>query len=388
MRRLWKGIGGWAGVLLLFFSPQVRAAEYSMEPVMSLSENYDTNPELGTLHRAATGTTFSPSSSFNALTERGELRGNAALNLTRYFDQENLNATEQFYQITSRYPFERNVFELQAGYSRDLTLTSELAETGLVLARKPRKLVTVAPKWSLELTGKLVLELDYQFADAHYSDPSLINYQTQQGTAQLVYSLSERDKLSLGFDDLTYHAPSSRIRSVESGTSLGLEHQVSETMKGALSAGIVRTASSFSGLPVEMRSREIGWSAEGHLEKQLETWSLRGGYSREIRPSGGGFLAEVNHLSLFVSKSVTSLLTASLSLDGYLTQAFGLNSPIPDSHYYKVEQRWDWQWNEHWFLSGSYRYAHQDLSGSPVKAASHALFLIMTYHSPKMAISR
>jgi len=388
MRPFWHTAGGFAAALLLVFSRGAAAAEYSVEPSMSLYGNYDSNPELGTVQQSVVGTTLSPAARLNALTERLELHGKVMINLTEYFNRPNLDAAEQYYTLSSRYPTERGAWELQSGYTRDLTLTTELAQTGQVLVRTPRNLVTIDPKWSRSLTETVTLELEYVFSDAHYSDPSLVSYQTHQGTTRLIYAFTERDSVSLNSYYLAYNAPATNFSSNEYGVTAGLEHPFTETFKWDLTAGFRNTLSTAQSPSGERSSRNIEWVAEADLEKRSETLVLRGGFSREALPSGGGYLVDVNHLSFFVQKTLTQTVSASLSLDGYLTQAIGVNLSVPDSHYYRIEQHWDWQWAERWSMGATYRYARQEQVGTSTKADSNAVFLVMTYRGPKWAISR
>jgi len=388
MRPLWRKVAGWVVGILLIFSQAVDAAEWSMEPTMSLTGEYDDNLLLGTDRKAVVGSTLSPGLKVSAVTEQLELRGSILLNITRYLNESDLNATDQYYRIFSRYLTEKSVWELEGSYTRDLTLISELMETGVVLARKRRDLLTLDPKWRGSLTEKISIEADYLFSDAEYADPSLVNYQTQQGTAQVLYQLAEYDQVSVASYYMIYRAPSVNSRSNEYGIRAGVTHRFSETFKGNLSAGIRNTKSSFQTLSSEQHASNLGWIAEGNLEKEFETSLVRGGFSRETRPSGGGYLVDVSHLSFFISKKMTTALTASLILDFYLSLPLPTNLSVQDSRYYRIEQRWDWQWAEHWFLGVSYRYARQEIENTSEEPYSNAVYLIVTYNGPKISISR
>jgi len=373
---------------LLVFSKEAAAAEWSMEPSVSLNGAYDDNPLLLPVRHPATGSTLSPSLNLGVRTEPFELQGNLLVNLTRYFTQKDLDTTDQYYTVSSRYQMERNSLELQSSYTRDLTLTSELIETGQVLNRSRRDLFTLNPKWIGSLTENFTLHAEYDFSDALYASPSLVDYQTHLGTVQAVYQSSERDQATVSSYYSTYQALTADFRSLEYGAKAGLTHRFSETFHGDATAGIRSTTSIYQTTLSERRDRGRGWVGQIDLEKEFETVHVQSGFSRETHPSGIGYLVEVNHLNFLFRKTMTTKLTASLAVDSYLSRPLRTDRLVPNSRYDKIEQRWDWQWAERWSSGVSYRYAEQAVYNAPGRAISNAVFLITTYNGPRMAISR
>ena len=124
------------------------------------------------------------------------------------------------------------------------------------------------------------------------------------------------------------------------------------------------------------------------MEKDFETLLLRGGFTRETEPSGSEYVILVNHPYFFVRKNMTTTLSASLILDLYLDHPVLTGGKIPDSRYFRVEQRWDWQWTERWSLGASYIYQEQKDYNTSIKLFSNTVYLITTYTGQKLAISR
>ncbi|MBI4715760.1 MAG: hypothetical protein HY760_07490, partial [Nitrospirae bacterium] len=122
-----------AGLLVLVFSQAARAAEWSVESWLSLKEEVSDNvwmipdPPGGVW-----GTTVSPGLRGKGLTETGELTGTASMNFVRYSGRGETNVTDLFLDAAASHWGDRSALNLSGGYVRDLTLGSELRETGLV----------------------------------------------------------------------------------------------------------------------------------------------------------------------------------------------------------------------------------------------------------------
>jgi hypothetical protein len=388
MRPFWKITGGWTVGISLFFYQGAAATEWSLEPAMSLKGQYEDNPTFIAEHHPAAGVTLSPGLKFDAQTERLDLQGSLLLNVTRYPTERSLDRTDQYYTVSGLYSAERNRWGLQGSYTQDQTLATELTQTGKVLAWSRRDFYTLNPKWIRTLTEKVTLQADYTFSAAHYFDPGLTSYQNQQGTVQMETKLSERDQSTLSAYYTSYRALKVVSRSFEYGARIGLTHRFSETFHADLNVGTRNTTSKIETDLYEFHDRERGWVGDLKMEKEFETVLVRGGFTRETEPSGSGYVILVNHPYFFVRKTMTTTLSASLALDLYLDHPVLTGGRIPDSRYFRVEQRWDWQWTERWSLGASYIYQEQKEYNTQNNLFSNTVYLITTYTGQKVAISR
>jgi len=388
MRPFFRRTGSWTvGILLVFFQ-EAAATEWSLEPSMSLKGQYEDNPTFIAEHHPAAGVTLSPALKFEAQTEPLDLQGSFLLNVVRYPTEQDLNRTDQYYTLSGLYTRERNSWGLQGSYTQDQTLSTELSQTGKVLTWSRRDYYAVDPKWIHALTETITLQADYTFSAAHYFEPTLINYQNQQGTIQAQYKFSERDQSTLSSYYTSYRALTVVSRSFEYGARIGLTHHFSETFEADANVGTRNTTSKIETALYEFHDRERGWVGDLKMEKDLETLLLRGGFTRETEPSGSGYVILVNHPYFFVRKNMTTTLSASLILDLYLDHPVLTGGKIPDSRYVRVEQRWDWQWTERWSLGASYIYQEQKEYNTSIKPFSNTVYLITTYTGQKIAISR
>jgi hypothetical protein len=380
--------GAWTVGILLVLSQGAAATEWSLEPSMSVKGQYEDNPTFVAEHHPAAGVTFSPDLKFEARAERLDLQGSLLVNIIRYPTEQTLNRTDQYYTVSGLYTLERDSLGLDTLYTQDQTLTSELNQTGKPLVWARRDYLKLEPKWTHTLSEKAVLEADYTFSAAHYFDPTLINYQDQQGTVQMRYKLSERDQSTLGAYYSSYRALTVVSRSFEYGARIGLAHDFSETFHADASAGTRNTTSKIQTALYEFHDRGQGWVGDLKMEKAFETVLVRGGLTRETEPSGSGYVILVNHPYLFLQKTMTTTLSASLIFDLFLDHPVATGGKIPDSRFVRVEQHWDWKWNERWSLGASYLYQEQRQYHTPVRPFSNTVYLITTYTGSKMAMSR
>ncbi|HZC68508.1 MAG TPA: hypothetical protein VE201_07835 [Nitrospirales bacterium] len=357
---------------------------------MSLKEEFNDNILLTTMpHQTVWGTTVSPELRFNALTENTEIRGSARMNFVKYYGDTGLDTTEQYFQASTAYSMERDVWGLGGAVTRDSTLTGELRETGLVNARVPRDLRSVNPTWKRSMTERLSLQSGYQFADVTYGTTgSLFAYQTHGGTAGLSYQLSEQDLVEGTGSYLHFEAPSAHSRSSDYGVQLGLTHRFSETLRGSLTGGARRTTSVVTAMGATLDDRRTVWAADGSVEKQFETGVVRGRFSREINPSGAGYLVQVDHLSIAVERELTDTMKGFITGEAYWIEALRREVTIPNGSYYRIAPTWRWQWNEWWSLEVSYSYAGRQAGGGAGAAEQNVTSVNLTYSGYKWAVSR
>ena len=398
------------------------AAEWSIEPSISLHEEYNDNIRFTPApHPKVWQTTLRPSLKFSNKTEVSEVSGQLQLGINRYAGDPTLNQTDQLLLLFASRMSERNTWSMNTSYRRDTT--SEVATTGLVQSRTQRSALTLNPSWTRSLTEKTSLRLDYQYQDVKYDKGTSTNYTYKQGGATLQYVLTERDKVSLGaFYSKVDYAPNTTVvpvcfsvifgfcfssgtitsETVSNSNTRGVQvdwnHLFSETMTGSFSLGrrnVINTSTlnqtrigggTTTILPESVtETHSNNYSLSGKLDKQFESGTIGGLISRDVNPSGSG-LVQTTQYGLSMSKSLTEKLTASLDTSVYHTTYISVTAP--GSRYYTFEPRLSWHFSEAWMLDSGYRFARvqYDNGSSPITA--NAVYLNLTYSWPKIAVSR
>lgn len=366
--------------------PPAGAVEISLAPSATLTELLSDNLRMATEgHKVVWGSVFSPGLRWGADTELLEVRGEMRANLQRYIGEEELSADDTLLALASRYKLEQRRVGVNGTLVRDSTWTSEVRETGLVLAARRRRARTVDGFWEESLTERVSIRSGYQRADARYAGEGegLFDYRTQTGKIDLTMDLSERGRATVGGYFLGYQAPSARIRSIDAGVQAGLTRAFSETVQATLLTGVrqVITTSSFG----EAGFKDRSWGILGDLEveKEFEAGRWRGGVGRRINPSGSGSLIQADRLFTSAEREMTEQTGVSIAINGYRNRALRTGSVFPtESFAFNVEPAWRWRWTERWSMYLSYRYAWQK-ERNAASADSHTVAWQVEYEGLK-----
>ena len=399
---------------LSLFSLTAQSAEWSIEPSVSVREEYNDNIRLTTLpHKSVWGTSLTPAVNFSSKTEISEITGGARLNFYRYSGEPNLDSNDQIFSLLSKYKTERNTFGLNGSYVRDSTLASELISTGVVQARKQRGNLTLNPSWTTFASERTWFTLDYQLSRVKYDDAAaagLIDYNNQTASVSAVHRLSQQDQLSGTIYYSKYETSPANFKSNTTGLRLGITHDFSETFNGSLTLGTRSTLSKsqqnalvcpapvflcqfgfvpFEVVPFTTETRSRGYTLNASLNKQFETTTLSGQISREANPSANGALVQADRIGLSVANKFAPTLTGSVDASIYRSRYIGNIITSSNSRYYTVGPRLSWRMSEWWSLDTGYTHSrHEYDNASTAAATANSAFVLVRYDWPKLAISR
>lgn len=379
------------GIAVLAWAVELRAAEWSAEPSVSLRADYNSNLTLTVFpHDEVWGYWASPAVTFAGSTESLRVSAKAAADFVRYVGGEDVSFTNLYFPLSARYRREQDTWSLEGGLTRDNTLLGELQQTGVRVSFTQRNLWTANPSWTRALTEKLSVQGGYQFADASYDNGfrlGLIDYQVHGGNGAVLYDLTERDQVQFTGHYVTFSAPDARLRSAYYGATASMTHSFSESATGTVSGGPRQVSTSQFGL----KDSELVWLFAANLRAQGERSSLQLDVSRDINPSGLGLLIRTDRAAVTVSNDVTETLTASISgqvllASGIATKGFTVG--FPDQRYVSATPKITWRMTDWWTLTVSYTYAQLDIDNPSRTAGANSTFVMVTYTMPKLAVSR
>lgn len=386
---LWPAV--LAGIAVLAWAVEVRAAEWSAEPSVSVRGDYNSNLTLTLFpHDEVWGYWVSPAVSFAGSTETLRVSAKAAADFVRYAGGEDVSFTNLYFPLSARYRREQDTWSLDGGFTRDNTVLGELQQTGVRVSFTQRDLWAVNPVWTRALTEKLSVQGGYQFVDASYDNGfrlGLIDYQVHGGSGAVWYDVTERDQVQLTGHSVTFSAPDARLRSVYYGATAGMTHSFSETTSGTLSGGPRQVSTSQFGL----KDSELVWLFAASLRARGERSSLQLDVGRDINPSGLGLLVQTDRAAVTVSNDVTETVTASITgqvllASGIATRGFAFF--FPDQRYVSATPKIAWRMTDWWTLAVSYTYAQLDIDAPSRTAHANSTFVMLTYTMPKLAVSR
>jgi len=409
-----------AALFCLFSSGAVVAAEWSIEPSISLREEYNDNIRFtASPHPGVWQSRLTPSVKLSSKTEVSEVSGSAQMSINQYAGDPLVeNRNDQFFTLLTRLQSERNTWAMNASYKQDSTAESERIATGVVQVRTQRSALSLSPSWTRTLTERSSFKLDYNYQEVKYdAHINLNDYTNQQVGGTLQYRLSELDTVSLSanYSILDYASALSSYPSLvpgylyiggdpaqpvfsgygiggtdtiirknnTSGIQASATHMFSETLRGDLSVGYRTTVtdtnhscngflgfvSPYTGtfctgivnhggiIAFSDKSRGNGSSFNASLEKSFESSKVSGFASRDTNPSGSG-LVETDKFGVSLNRKLTEKLTGSFDAITYHTKYIGLT--YPGSRYYTVEPKLNWRFTEWWTLDAGYRYARYE----------------------------
>ncbi|GAO34654.1 hypothetical protein SCT_0033 [Sulfuricella sp. T08] len=400
----------------LFSSGAAVAAEWSIEPSVSLREEYNDNIRFVTSpHPGVWQSRLSPSIRMSSNTEVAEVSGLAQLNIIQFAgDPQVENRNDQVFSLLTRYQSELNAWAMNVSYKQDST-ADERNTTGVAQNFTQRSTLSLSPSWMRTLTERSSLNLDYSYQEVKYGahTNNLNDYTSQQVGGTLQYRLTEQDQVSLSANySKSDYAPETKVsdpspfylstttlnKSDLSNVQLGIDHAFSETLRGSLTLGKRNTITMKEqsqalclGLacatPVNVKSetQSAGTTFSANLGKTFESSTVSGFASRDTNASGSG-LVETDKFGVSLNRSLTEKLTGSFDATAYRTKY--IDATAPASRYYTFEPKLNWRFTEWWTLDAGYRYARSESDAVTNATTANVVYLNLVYNWPKKAISR
>lgn len=289
---------------------QALADDWQIVPSMFVGTSYADNPRLlaeGGL--STSGAIGELRANLLRRTERSELTLRPRLTSARYSDDESLDSDDRYINAAYHWVGERSEWNMDLGWTRDTTLTSELGSTGLVQSNRRHEAGTfsVAPKvmFTERVSGGMQMYLvDNRYLDAEFTGLMDYRYITLSAFSQVV--------LTDAGSALTLTAQGGRL------STEGLF--ASQTEDGTLRLGwtfqpwLLWTVS-FSGGPSMVKTSQAsdtGLVVDSEIKRQGDRWSLTANAGRSQAPTGRGVLTRRDDVRLTFNRSLTERLSANL----------------------------------------------------------------------------
>jgi hypothetical protein len=234
---------GWA----LFFSTDLRAAEYTVTPALTVRGGYNDNvffKEAGDVELRV-----SPALDVIAKTEKAHMEAGAVLDMWEYKRLNEFDSTEQRYRLSvGLTPGDLWQTGVSGTYTDDYTFVSTLEETGVLADKSRRKRSTVDPYVTAVLDARNTLRGGYSFVETNFDLDRYPDYRIHG--ASLTWSralLNEKTVFfcSAGLSDAVYKQTAGDTEQLTYRTVIGWEHRFTEILKGTFSVGPTYSDSDF-----------------------------------------------------------------------------------------------------------------------------------------------
>lgn len=306
----------WAAVCLstvAVAATDVQAADWSSEPWADVRAEYNDNILLIPNQRnGVMGGMVNAGVRVQRSEELGFLRLAPSLRSTRYDTSEPLDSNEQLIDATWSRRSELGQWRVDANWTRDTTLTSELEITGLVQSRKRRVAYYVAPSYKYAVTPRNLVGVDLVYTSAKYEDADftgLVDYTYLRSAANWGYQWSERTVVSGILTASRMEAEQINNTVDSTGAQLQLNTNFSERWDGTFSAGLRHSKTTRVGT-----TSSNGWLADARMNRKDDYGAWRIGLSRTVDPSGIGTLVQRDQLTLAREQALSPLWHLSASV--------------------------------------------------------------------------
>lgn len=377
-------------------------------------------------HDSVWETSLTPGLKFGVARENQGISGDLSTAIRRYAggsgreSSDLLDREDYFLNTNAYYNTERNKFTALLHYTRDSTLDSALDETGQVIeSRATRSRMTLAPSWTYGFNEKTALNLGYQYRTVSYQDvgaPSTVDYDYEiyNASATRQFSPKLQGTLSASYG---IFKPDSGFASRTINLQLGISRSFSETVSTSWLAGIRETTSDrlipvgfcigapginfpdcSPGFPVVTGTARSTLTTDSPvysagITKLLETGKLSAELTRISHPGSRGDLLDTTRLSLVGEHRFAETLSSRLSIEyinsDTIVNLVGIPTKTTDD-YFRIRPSLTWQWRRELALSADYQYARHKSNSrlGPDSAERNALYISVTYHLPRISISR
>jgi len=360
-------------------SPAAWAEEWSTQPWADASAEYSDNLQLIPGHsQGIVGGVMNAGMRLKRADERGSLTVAPSLRATRYDSTEPLDSNDQ--DITGAWSRrgELGEWRMDAEWTRDTTLTSELEVSGLVQTRKRRLQRYLAPSFSYAVSPRSTLTVDAAYTAVAYGDAQftgLVNYKYASTDLNWAYQWSEKTTVTGTIYGTRLKVAQLDSRTDTTGVQARLDSALSERWDGELSAGVRR--SDGSGLAATVGK---GWLMDISATRKDEVGQWRLGVSRTVDPSGIGVLVQRDQWQVTREQQLNDWWRGSAGVYWVINKDLQSVAANQDRHYRYATLRLSRVLTRTWRVDAQYSYAWQRYAGE-IDHAERNIFMLGIHYS-------
>jgi hypothetical protein len=405
-----RGLAAASGLAVLCATTFVWPAEWAFDSQAYARLNYNDNVNLLPDQKDRQNSiSLSPSATFSRNTERSSLSGNVQISVNRFPGNSALDSTDDVIGLNFHDQAERLRWGIALNHIRDSTLQTELAQTGIVQARKQRTSASLSPDVTWSWSERLSTTLSFLRANTGYeAGAGLADYSFQRPTLATKYLMSERTALIVQAFRSKTTTTDDAIEAKSTGATIGLTHDLSETLTLSASVGQQSTDTrirsqqffcpfgslilcQFFGIPLQVQSVESNTTQKGllfdlALKQAADTHSWSVGSGRDTQSTASGQTVETTRISADFSFSFDERRSAGMSGSWLRSKYIGGEGATTD--YRRIDAFYSWRFAEYWTLGTGVGRAQQKAEGNFGQATANSAYASVTYVWPRIAVAR
>lgn len=394
-------------VLALLLSPltTLQAAEWYLDPSISLSGRYDDNRFLDTTNEVSVlGGQLSPTLAFGRRTETSDIRGVGRVDGIITDDAQDPDRIEALARFFTDHQTQRSRWQFDAYWRRETTLRTNIRDASFDAVEAPDSsdlqspdlgLVTnaslffnrftVTPYAEWVIGPRTTLELEYRFDYVAYEDEQeaelfgVTNSMRNAVIPSLAYRLSPRTNLRFIGRYQRYDGDNDAYFNNYS-IGLGADYAFSENVKGSLTAGPTYTESK--------QGDNLGAVVDASLEQQFEKSRLATFFRYDVQPTTGGIPLQRAQLDVRWFRDITPRWAFELFGRAFRNESLDDAASSNDRYYAQVEPGIVWRATRLLFLEARYRFRWERRDDTNDNAFSNGVELAVTYQWDRISASR
>lgn len=311
-----------------------------------------------------------------------------SLTVHRYSDGDDLD--KELYNLNSEFNHsrERDQFSVGLGLSRDSTLTSEVDATGPTTNTVYRDDRRFSPSYKYRITERASIGMNYSYQQVEYEDnlnSGFIDYDYSTISGNVGYRITEFSDIGVEVLRRNYESRDSLRKTVTSGVSVGLSHQLSDvtTVRGAFGANTTDSKKYLllGALPQEVKDDGVAFDLS--IISRLEGGDIEFGFGRQQIATGAGDVREQDALRIRISHNFSERLSGSVNARAFEINEIGTGDDGSERSYRDIGGTLAYQFSRDWSLNGGYKYRWQKYSGQTQDAESNAVEIGVSYRPEK-----
>jgi hypothetical protein len=379
----------------VLLAPAALPAEIKLIPLITGREEYNSNilfdpNDSGTLTDIIT--TISPGLRITDRTERLDSTLQSLVNVIRYRDNDEFDATDQNHSAQVSYRFtERWQGSADAAYVKDSRVDRDIETTGQILGTYTRRRTHGGGSTGYALTEKAGVNLAYSYDRDNFDSPSAVDSTSQNASLGFTYDLSAWLPQTVAQAQTTYaFYDYTDTKVIDVAATVGAKTQLSEKLALTAYLGRSRTRTNttyFEGTFFEFDDRSITRGNVGTVvlsyagEKTSGNVSL---YQGVKALSGDQNAVRRTSLQAGVSQRFTEDVTGAVTGEYYLNKANQgeLASENIDEQTWWVQPRLSWRLTTDFLLETSYRYTRLKDKETDLEYEQNMAFLRLVWQYP------
>jgi hypothetical protein len=345
-------------------------AEWAIAPQVFGDADTQSNRTL----RAGTPASQSYAAGFDLAVERrnenSELKLLNHYYLRRFTDDVAPDLDDERLTASWRLGMERSGLNFGAEYADESTLTTELAESGVVHADASRITHGASAGWNFTHSDARQFNASASYQDVDYTGGyvgELYGYQYAALSAGETFMLSSRTSLSVSSFGSRLDSPERGSESRELGVALGFSFAWTERLNVAAQLGVSRR--DLDG------DASQGGTGNLSITHRGETREFSLSYAQQLQPFATGVLTERETAELAFMQEFHSRLSSISRLGFARNEDAGFGTTFDSRNYRYANTELRWQLEENWFTSLVAGYATATDLGAPESVGGWSLIV-------------